>query len=147
MNTFSDFEMTVDIPVSNQQPTATLKVDNQVSIDEDMKKKWDKAKDGKERTAALIAVNEMALHVLKQVGNCAASDLVQLVEQYADLSLVGSCSAWAESVIKYLEFALNTTMDWDIDRREIVWESLGHMKRKLELLNKIEEDTQKGVSG
>ena len=148
MNTFSNFEKTVDIPVSKQRPTATRKIDNQVLIDEDMKKKWDEAKDGKEGTAALIAVNEMALHILKQVGNCDTGDLVQLVKQYADLSLVGSCSAWAESVIKYLEFALNTTMmDWHLDRQEIVGESLGNMKRKLEVLNKIEEDTQKGVSG
>ena len=147
MNTFSDFEKTVDITVSKQRPTATRKIDNQVLVDEDMKRKWDKAKDGKERTAALIAVNEMALHILNQVSNCATGDLVQLVKQYADLSLVGSCSAWAESVIKYLEFTLNTTMSWDIGQREIVEESLGHMKRKLELLNKIEEDTQRGVSG
>ena len=87
MSTFSDFEKTVDIPVSKQRPTATRKIDNQVLIDEDMKKNWDEAKDGKERTAALIAVNEMALHVLKQVGICDMGDLVQLMEQYADLSL------------------------------------------------------------
>ena len=147
MNTFSDFETTVDITVSKQRPTATRKIDNQVLVDEDMKRKWDKAKDRKERTAALIVVNEMALHILNQVSNCATGDLVQLVKQYADLSLVGSCSAWAESVIKYLEFTLNTTMSWDIGQREIVEESLGHMKRKLELLNKFEEDTQRGVSG
>ena len=147
MNTFSDFEKTVDITVSKQRPTTTRKIDNQVFVDEDMKRKWDKAKDGKERTAALIAVNEMALYILNQVSNCATGDLVQLVKQYADLSLVGSCSAWAESVIKYLEFTLNTTMSWDIGQREIVEESLGHMKRKLEVLNKIEEDTQRGVSG
>ena len=144
MNTFSDCEKTIDIPVSKQRPTATRSIDNEVLIDEDMKKKWDEAKDGKERTAALIAVNEMALHILKQVGNCDTGDLVQLVKQYADLSLVGSCSAWAKSAIQYLGFALN-----DIgtrDKREIVRESLGHMKRKLEVLNKIEEDVQKGVS-
>ena len=144
MNTFSDFEKTVDIPTSKQWPTATRNIDSQVLVDEDMKKKWAEAKDGKERTAALIAVNEMALHILKQAGNCDTGDLVQLVEQYADLSLVGSCSAPAKGVIKYLEGSswsfMNTLMV------ETIKESLDHMKRKLEVLNKI-EDVQKGVSG
>ena len=95
MSTFSNFEKTVNIPVLKQQPTATRKINNQVLVDEDMKKNWDKVKDGKERTAALIAVNEMALHVLKQVGICDMGDLVQLMEQYAYLSL-GNLSVQAK---------------------------------------------------
>ena len=149
MSTFSDFEKTVDIPVSKQWPTATRKIDNQVLVDEDMKKNWDEAKDGKERTAALIAVNEMALHVLKQVGICDMGDLVQLMEQYADLSLVGSCSVRMKSTVRFLE-AMEKEFngnDKDKGKLETVKESLNHMKRKLEVLNKIEEDVQKGVLG
>ena len=144
MNAFSDFEKTVDIHVSKQQPTTTHKIENQVLVDEDMKKKWDEAKDGKERTAALIAVNEMALHI----GNCAMGDLVQLVEQYADLSLAGSCSMWGKSAVRFLEAMEKEFNDNDKGKGklETVKESLDHMKKKLELLNDI-EDTQKGVPG
>ena len=149
MNTFSDFEKTVDIPVSKQRPMAIRKINNQVLVDEDMKKKWDEAKDGKERTAALIVINEMVLHVLKQVGNCATGDLVQLVEQYADLSLVGSCSVRMRSTVRFLEAMEKEFNDNDKDKGELetIKESLGHMKRKLQLLNKIEEDIRKGLSG
>jgi hypothetical protein len=136
MNAFSGFEKTVDTPVSKQQPITTRKIDNRMLFDEDMKKKWDEAKDGKETTAALIAVNEMVLHHLKQVTNCATGDLVQLVEQYARLSLVGSCSARVRTTLRLLE---RVTID---DTKAKV--SLDHMKRNLELLNKIEEDMQKG---
>ena len=147
MNTFSDFEKTVDITVSKQRPTATRKIDNQVLVDEDMKRKWDKAKDGKERTAALIVVNEMALHILNQVSNCATGDLVQLVKQYADLSLVGSCSVQVKSIVRFLETVLMEFNALYMIGLEPVKERLDHMKRKLEVLDKIEEDVQKGVSG
>ena len=84
----------------------------------------------------------MALHHFNQVANCATGDLVQLVEQYADSSVAGSCSAQAKSAIGYLEAMKNI----DEDKQKTVKMSLRHMKRKLELLNKIEEDVQKGVS-
>ena len=142
MNTFSDSEKTIDIPVSKQLPTVTRNIDNQVLVDEDMKQKWDKAKDGKERTAALIAINEMAIHILKQVGNCDTGDLVQLVEQYADLSLAGSCSVQAKSTVRFLEAMENKFIDEDEDKLETVRESLDRMKRMLELLNEIEGDVQ-----
>ena len=145
MNTFSDFENTVDISVLKQWPTASRKFDNQVMVDENMKKKrWDVAKVGKERTAALIAVNQMVLHI----SNCAMGDLVQLMEQYADLSLAGSCSVRAKSTVRFLEAMENEFNDNDKGKGklEMVKESLEHMKRKLGL-NKIEEDVQKGGSG
>ncbi len=142
MNAFSNFE-TVDILVSKQQPSATRKIDDQVLV-EDTKKKWDEAKDGKEKTAALIAVNEMVLRHLNQANDCGTGDLVQLVEQYADLSLVGSCSTQAKSAVKFLE---GMEMNTDEDKLKTVQRNLRHMKGKLELLNKIEQDVQKGVSG
>ena len=149
MYAFSNFEKTVDIPALKQQRTTTRKIDNQVLIDEDMKKKWDEAKDGKETTATLIAVNEMILHHLKQVANCSTGDLVQLVAQYAELSLAGSCSAQVRSAIRVLERKYIAMKEKRIGQDELqkVKESLDHMKRKLEFLKNVEEDTQKGVSG
>ena len=145
MTTFSDFEKIVEIPISKQRPTSTRRLDNQVLVDEDMKKKWEEAKDGKERTVALIAVNEMALHILKQVGNYATGDPVQLMEQYADLSLAGGCTVQATSTVRFL--ADKAEQGYRVENRpDTVMEDLDHIKRKLELLNTI-EDLQKGVSG
>ena len=106
-----------------------------------MKKKWDEAKDGKERTAALIAVNEMVLHGLKQVSGCATGDLVQLVERYIRLSLVGSCSAQVRSAMEQESMKL-ARID-GISTPERVTESLDHMKRELKPLKRVEERTQK----
>ena len=103
MDAFSHFEKTVDIPTLKQQRTTTRKIDNQVLVDEGMKKKWGNAKVRKETTAILIAVNEMVLHHLNQAIKCARGDLVQLVEQYADLSLTGSCSTQVWNAIRLLE--------------------------------------------
>ena len=134
MDAFSHFEKTVAMPVLKQQRTTTPKIDNQVLVNEDMKKKWHEAKYWKERTATLIAVHEMTLHHLNQATNCATGDLVHLVEQYGDLSLAGSCSAQVKSAIRFLEALKDKG-------------GLHHMNRKLTLLNKIEKDIQEGVSG
>lgn len=141
-------------PFLQQQPTGTRTADSQVLVDEYRKKKWDLAKDEKEATTALIAINEVILRGFNQVINCATSNLVQLVEQYAHLSLVGSCSAQVRSAFRFLEqvyIAMKSMERARIDRDtlEKVKKSLGHMERKLELLNKVEEDTQKekGMSG
>ena len=141
MNAFSGFEKTV---ISKQQPITTRKIDTQVLVDEDMKSKWDEAKNGKETTAALIAVNEMRLHHHKQVTNCSTGDLAQLVGQYAHLSL-GSCSAQVRSAVRFLEVLRMKPSHGN--ELKTFGESLIHMKRKLELLNKVEEDAQKVVSG
>jgi len=138
MDAFSDFEKTVDIPILKQQPVSTTKFDFQVLVDEDMKKNWDEAKRGKETTAALIAINNLLLHDAKQVISWTMGDLVQLVGQYARSSLAGSYSAQMRSKISFWEHRVG---------REKMNGTFGHMKRKLEFLNKVEEDTQKGVSG
>ena len=135
MSAFCGFEETVDIPVLKQQPTTSRKVDGEVLVDEDMRKEWDEAK---ETTMTLISVNEMLQHELGQAINCAMGDLVQLVEQYDRLSLAGSCSAEVRSIVSLLE-ALEK-MDLEEDELETVKKSLGHLKRKLELLTKVEVD-------
>jgi hypothetical protein len=127
-----------------QQPASTRKVDNQLLVSEDMKKKWDEATLGKETAAALIAVIEILVHDDNQVITCTMGDLVQLVGQYARLSLAGSCSAQVESIVHFLQ-------DFDPKNTDVVIlerdkENLVHMKRKLEFLNQVEKDAQKGVS-
>ena len=107
-------------------------------------KKWSEYKDEKEKTTALIAVNEMILHHSNQVANCATGDLALLVEQCADLSVASSCSAQAKSAVEFLE-AMKDNIN--PNRREMLKGSLHYMKRKLELLDKIEKDIQERVSG
>ena len=126
-----------------QQSTTTRTIDGRVLVDEDMKKKWDKAKDGKEMSTTLIAINDMVLHELNQAINCAMGDLMQLMERYDGLSLAGSCSAEVRGVVRLLE-ALEK-MDIRKDELEKVKESLGHMKRRLELLSIVEDEAKKGV--
>ena len=140
MSVFSHFEKTTDILVLKQQHTTTRKIDNQVLVDEDMKKKWGEAKDGKETTATLIAVNEMVLHHFNQATNCAARDLVQLVDQYANLSFAGSCSARVRSAVRFLEDCIaKEKRKIGQDELQKVKGSLDHMMRKLEVLKKVEE--------
>ena len=92
MDAFSNSEKTVDMPVSKQQPMTTQKIDNQVLFNQYMKKKWETAKDEKEKTAALIAVNEMVLYDPKQATSRPSNNLAPLLEEYAYLSLTGSFS-------------------------------------------------------
>jgi hypothetical protein len=79
------------------------KIDTQVSVDQDMKKKWEVARGGQEKTAALIEVREKVLNDLNRVINRSTNDLVQLVERYARLALSGSFSAQVASAVGLLE--------------------------------------------
>jgi len=144
MDTFANFEKTVDIPVLEQQPASTHKIDFQVLVDEDMKRNWDAAKHRKETTATLIAIYEFLLHDAKQVISCPMGDLVQLVGQYARLSLAGSYSAQLRSRASLLEGLRGME---HLVGQEKMNKTLSHMRRKLEVLNKVEEDAQKGVPG
>jgi DNA repair ATPase RecN len=145
MDAFSDFERTVGIPVLKERPVTIRRIDSQVLVDDNMKKKWEEAKNGKETTAALIAVNEMVLHDLNQVINCPTGPLVQLVEQYARLLLAGSYSTQVRSAVRFLEQKEKKGISQD--KLEKVKESLDHLKRKLEFLNKVEKDAHQGGSG
>jgi len=149
MDAFSDFEQTVDIPVLKQQPTITRQLDDRVLVDEDMKKKWGKSKDEKERTAILIAFKKMVHHYSDQITNCATGDLVQLVEQCAHLSLAGRYSAQVRSTIRLLEGEQNkVAMGWlyhGVYEPIELMERLDHMRRKLELIEEVERSV--GIGG
>jgi len=132
MDSFSNFETTVDM----QQPMTTRNFDKQVLVNQDIKKKWETAKDEKEKTAALIAVNEMVLYDLKQDIRRLSNDLASLVEQYASLSLTESFSVQMESTVKLLEqkYAVWEDAGFGQGELEMVKKSLDQMKSELELL-------------
>ena len=111
--------------------------DTQVLVDQNMEKQWEAAKDGKEKTAAIVAASDKVVHYLDQVINCAINNLAQLVERYARLSLSGSFAAQVSSAVRLLEqnYLAMDGKGVGTDRLQRVKESLDRMKRKLELLN------------
>ena len=113
----------------------------QVSVDQNMKKRWEAARNGKEKTAALVGASEKVLHDLNRVTILATNDLEQLVEQYADLSLSGSFSAQVASAVRLLEqnYVVMENKGVSPEQLQKVKRSTDHMKRKLELLNKARE--------
>ena len=141
MEAFSNFETTVDIPVSKQQSTKTRNIDNQVLVNQDLKGKWEAAKVEKERTSALIAVNEMVLHDLDRLINRAPKDLMLLMKEFDCLSLTGGFLAQVQRGVWSLEREYTAMKEGRIDQAKLikVKESLDHMKRKLELLSHANE--------
>ena len=107
-----------------------------VSVDQGMKE-WEEAKDAKERTAILTTVREKVLRDLNQIISSATSELVQLVERYARLSLSGSFLAQVNSAVRLLELHYTGLGNKSVDQDQLqrVKVSLEHMKRKLTLLN------------
>jgi len=112
-------------------------IDTQVLVDENMKKKWEVAKDEKEKTAVLIETHGKALYDLDRVIIGATDNLAQLVEQYARLALSGSFSAQVASAVRLLEQNYTALDKKGVDQHQLqrVTVSLVHMKRKLELLD------------
>jgi len=117
----------------------------QASVDQTMVE-WDAAKDGTEKTAIFLAVHEKVQHDLDQVINGATSDLEQWVERYTRLSLSGRFSAQVVSAVKLLEQKYLDMEKKGVSQnhRQRVEESVGRMKRELELLNMSKEHAQKG---
>ena len=111
--------------------------DTQVLVDQNMKKQWEAAKDGKDKTAAIVAASEKAVYDIDQVINRAINNLAQLVERYARLSLSGSFAAQVSSAVRLLEQNYLALEGKGVgpDQLQRVNESLDHMRRKLELLN------------
>ena len=110
-----------------------------------MKTRWEAARDGKEKAAALVEASRKVLHDLNSVISHATSDLERLVGQYADLSLSGNFSAQVDSAARLIEQNY-TVLEKKVvseDQLQRVKRSLDHMKRKLALLTASEELTQK----
>ena len=111
-------------------------MNRQSSVDQNMKK-WEKAKDETEKRAILVAVRKKVLHDLNQITNGATNDLANQVERYTVLSLLGSPSAQVGSAVSFLEHTYSGLEEKGVSHDHLgrVKESLGNMKRKLELLN------------
>jgi len=114
--------------------------DEQVPVDQDMKKRWEDAKDGEEKTAALIEAGRKMLNVLNQVIDEAMNELVRLVDEYACLSLSGSFAAQMEKAVGLLEQrykAMEEKGHVDLKR---VKASLEKMKKELEVLKTAKQN-------
>jgi len=123
-------------------------IDTQVLIDQlDVKKEWETAKDEKAKTAVLITFRERVLHKLDQIINGGIGDLAQLVERYSRLAISRGFSAQVDKAIKLLEHRYLALKGNGVDQDQLqkVGESLDHMRRKLELLNKAKENARKEI--
>jgi hypothetical protein len=123
--------------------------DKQFSVDQAMKKKFDDAKDGKEKTEAAIKMGEQALRDLNQVIDNATNELAQLASDYAGLSLSGSFSAQMEKAVRLLKQSYTGMEEKGVgqDQLQKVKESLDQMQKKLDLLKKANQKTQSETIG
>ena len=113
----------------------------QVSVGEDMKKKWEDAKDAQEKREVFIAACRKVLHDLDEVVN---RDLRQQVERHGSLSLGGSFAEQVRSTVNLLKqryAALQQKREVSPDQLEKVQTSLDHMERRLAVLETAIKDT------
>ena len=120
--------------------------DVQVSVNQGMKKEWELARDAEERRDVFIAACGKALNDLDQVINRATDDLRRRVERHESLALGGSFAAQVSSAVGLLELrhtALREKKGVGPDQLKTVQASLDCMKRRLPVLQTVEEDMQK----
>ena len=79
------------------------KQDSQVTVDDEMKTKWEAAKDEKEKTEVLVAENKRELDSLSSTVEADMDALVRLADEHGRLSLSGSFSGPLEKAIRLLE--------------------------------------------
>ena len=123
--------------------------DVQVSVDQNMKEKWEDAKDAKEKREVFIAACRKALNDLDQVVNRATHDLGRQVERHESLSLGGSFAAQVRSAVKLLEqthAALQRKKDVSADQLEKVEAAWDRMAKRLSIINAAKENTQKATT-
>ena len=119
-------------------------MNTQTSVDQSIKE-WEAAKDGTEKTTILVAVREKVVHDLDQIINGATNDLAHQVDRYAYLSLSGSFSAQVGCAVRLLEQNCRGLEKKGVgqDHLQRVKESLGNMKRKLQILNIANENARR----
>ena len=115
--------------------------DAQVAIDSNMKRKWQAAKNEKEKADALAETSKRALDDLGLIINDAMDDLAQLADEYAHLSLAGSFSAPLEKAIWLLEQQCKGMEEKGVgpEQLEKVRSSLDEMTGRLDLLRNAQE--------
>jgi hypothetical protein len=113
----------------------------QVSVDNNMKRRWEAAKNEKQKTEALFATSKRALGDLSRIINEALNELAQLAAEYARLSLSGSFSAPLEKAIWLLEQQCKGMEEKGVgpEQLERVRGSMEDMKERLDLLRKAQE--------
>src|SRR5258706_4144183 len=115
--------------------------ESQLSIDYGARKRWEAAKDDKERTEALIATSRKALEDLGRVIDDAMYDLAGLAEEYAKLALSGSFSAPLEKAISLLELWCRRRQEKGVGSEVLkkIRTTLDDMKQRRDLLRNAEE--------
>ncbi len=119
----------------------------QLSVDDDMRKRWEEAKDEKERTEALLATSKSAVEDLSRIIDDAMDDLAGLAEEYANLSLSGSFSAPLEKEISLLEQRCRGMEEKGVGLELLikVHASLENMKGRLDVLRHAREKVRERV--
>jgi len=125
-------------PPGSQQPTTARKIDKRMLVDYEMKTRWEAAKDGKEKSVALIAVNELLPYDLNRaIHRRGASNgtVWRLVVIWMLFGAVGQCCQASGIETKDMEKTGAGP--------QRVKKSLGAMKRKLEFLCNAMENAQR----
>ena len=119
----------------------------QLSVDDDMRKQWEAAKDEKARTEALLVTSKGALEDLSRIIDEAMDELARLAEEYGKLSLSGSFSAPLEKVISLLEQWCKGMEEKGVPSELLakVRTTLDDMKVRLDLLRQANEKVRKEV--
>jgi len=115
--------------------------ETKVSIDDNMKKQWETAKDEKERSKVLLIFSDNALDKLSRVMGEDLEELTRLAGDYAGLSLSGCFSAPLEKATRLLEQRCQGMEEKGVgpEQLEAMRGSLKQMKGRLDLLRKAKE--------
>jgi hypothetical protein len=116
-----------------------------MSVDDNMRRQWEAAKDEKERTEALIATSISTLENLSDTIDGSMVELARSAEEYARLSLSGSFSAPLEKAIWLLEQRCKEMEENGVGLELLtkVRSSLEQMKERLDLLRKAKTAVRK----
>lgn len=125
----------------------------QVSVDDNIKTKWEAAKDEKEKAEALVASCKGALEDLSRSMDEAMDELVRLAAEYAHLSLSGSFTAHLEKAILLMEQRCKTMEEKGLGVEQLakMRGSVKQMKERRDLIRyairtwKVKEAMQEGV--
>ncbi|KAJ6594419.1 hypothetical protein B0H19DRAFT_919891 [Mycena capillaripes] len=116
-----------------------------ITIDGDMKQKWEKASEGKERNEVMLVQMRKTLIDLTNSIDDSTATLFQLASDYANLSLSGSFSAQVEKAINLLEQKLESMRQKGEDQESLqkIEASLNTMRKKLDVLKKANAKAKK----
>src|SRR5258706_14091273 len=106
------------------------KQEAQVTVDDEMKTKWEAAKDEKEKTKALVGGGQRKLDSLSSTVEAGMDARVRLQEEFGRLSLSGSFSGPLEKAIRLLELHCHSLEEQGVggDQLEKMRASLEGMK-------------------